>query len=84
MPVPNPISTDPATRLAMQAAVFACYLLVAIALLYSAWRISATSEMIDHVLDQQTAILREIKEARGAIPAEVKSTVKDVIRGKLD
>jgi len=78
MPVPRLVD-DSQSRLAMQAAVFSCYLLVAIALLYSAWRISATSELIDHILDQQTSILREIKDARASIPSEVKSEIKAAI-----
>lgn len=86
MPVPNPVNPDgqdPSIRFAMQAAVFSCYLLVAIALLFAAWRISASTEMMDRVMEQQTTILREIREARNAIPTEVKSTVKDAIRGKV-
>lgn len=71
----------------MQAAVFCCYLMVAIALLYSAWRISATSEMIDRIMTQQTAILSqqgktlaEVKEARASIPDEVREAIPSVVR----
>jgi hypothetical protein len=91
MPVPSP--TEPTsgsefmTRLAMQSAVFCCYLLVAIALLYSAWRISATSEMIDRIMTQQTSLLsqqattlKEVKDARASIPDEVKEAIPSVVR----
>lgn len=87
MPLPNPVeAVESSNRLAMQAAVFSCYLLVAIALLFSAWRMSASSEMIDDVMkrqleiaSQQTEILKEIKDARATIPAEVKSELKAAI-----
>jgi hypothetical protein len=89
MPVPNPAAIEVVStnRLALQSMVFACYLMVAIALLFSAWRIAATSEMIDRVMIQQSAILErqaatlaEIKEARTSIPAQVQAQAKDVAK----
>jgi hypothetical protein len=74
------------------------WLLVAIVLLFCAWRFSATSEMLAvttagnaRMLEKQeenqrqlAEILREIRTARTTIPQAVKEQAKDVARDVVD
>lgn len=84
-PVPNPADrceNCPAIpgRLAMQAAVFACYLMVAIALVFSAYRISATTELIDRIISEQSRIIDEVRDVKRVVPAEIKAAVKEKLK----
>jgi hypothetical protein len=60
--------------------LFCCYFGLCVIMAFCAWRFMATSETLERLLDQQTQILAEIRDAREAIPVEVKAAIPDVLR----
>jgi Na+-translocating ferredoxin:NAD+ oxidoreductase RnfD subunit len=91
MPVPDFTDPDRSTRrLVIQVIIAACFIICAAVMMFYAWHVARNSVMvlrtaqsIDHmimqqsaILDKQSAILNEIKDARAMIPFEVKDAVK--------